>query len=304
MNARTRSTMSFCAVLLVFAHVAGTSRGTAAQRDPPPPAATCDQACLTRIMDAFIKAMTTGSSASVRLAQDAEVRENTRMVTLDSTAWKQVKAIRSSFAVADPLTGNVVSRVGVELADGKPGYISTRLKVAAGGRVTDVEMSADTSPRVVGAYVWNLDKTLTAVLPPEQRMTRVALEALARRYFNGLSTHQPDPADFDDAACNRFHSGQQVTNVARNAVEGGRGMTCSESNTGARPWGPAGEQRFPVIDTERGLVFGVTLLHYLRNPTPAQMYVSEVFKVIGGKIVRVDNIGLMMQGVTTLGFTH
>jgi hypothetical protein len=51
-------------------------------------------------------------------------------------------------------------------------------------------------------------------------------------------------------------------------------------------------------------VFGVTLLHYLRNPTPAQMYVSEVFKVIGGKIVRVDNIGLMMQGVTTLGFTH
>src|SRR5512139_2244645 len=83
-----------------------------------------------------------------------------------------------------------------------------------------------------------------------------------------------------------------------------RGMTCSASNQGDRPWGPAGEQRFPVIDAERGLVFGVTLLHYLRNPTPSQMYVSEVFKVIGGKIVRVDNIGLMMQGVTTLGFTH
>jgi hypothetical protein len=296
--------MSFCVVLLVCAHVAGTSNGTAAQRDPTPPAATCDQACLTGIMDGFIKAMTTGSSASVPLAQDAEVRENTKVVTLDSTAWKQVKAIRSSFAVADALTGNVVSRVGVELADGKPGYISTRLKVAAGGRVTDVEMSADTSPRVVGAYVWNLDTKLTAVLPPEQRMTRVALEALARRYFNGLSTHQPDPADFDDAACNRFHSGQQVTNIARNAVEGGRGMTCSESNTGDRPWGPAGEQRFPVIDVERGLMFGVTLLHYLRNPTSSQMYVSEVFKVIGGKIVKVDNIGLMMQGVTTLGFTH
>jgi hypothetical protein len=55
---------------------------------------------------------------------------------------------------------------------------------------------------------------------------------------------------------------------------------------------------------ERGLVFGVTLLHYLRNPTPSQMYVSEVFKVVGGKIVKIDNIGLMMQGVTTLGFTH
>ncbi len=303
MDSGNRSTIACCVVLLVLAHVAVTSQGTGVRLGPAATAA-CDQACLANVMDGFIKAMTSGKTAAVPLAQDAEIRENTKVVTLDSTAWKQVKAIRSSLVVADALTGNVVSRAGVELADGKAGYISTRLKVVAGRRVTDVEMSADTSPRVVGAYVWNLDPKLTAVLPPEQRMTRVALEALARRYFGGLSSHQPDPANFDDAVCNRFHSGQQVTNVVRNAVEGGRGMTCSESNTGDRPWGPAGEQRFPVIDVERGLVFGVTLLHYLRNPTPSQMYVSEVFKVVGGKIVRVDNIGLMMQGVATLGFAH
>ena len=34
------------------------------------------------------------------------------------------------------------------------------------------------------------------------------------------------------------------------------------------------------------------------------MYVSEVFNVVGGKIVKIDNIGLMMTGVTTLGFIH
>ena len=62
------------------------------------------------------------------------------------------------------------------------------------------------------------------------------------------------------------------------------------------------EQRFPVIDPERGLVFAVTLLHYLTTPTPSQMYVSEVFKVVGGRIVRIDNIGLMTQGVSSLGF--
>ena len=33
---------------------------------------------------------------------------------------------------------------------------------------------------------------------------------------------------------------------------------------------------------------------------PSQMYVSEVFKVVGGRIVRIDNIGLMTQGVSTL----
>src|SRR5512139_195146 len=301
MKLRRPMTVSLVVVGLVSL---GLSSGLAAAQASTPPGADCDQECLSKVMKDFLSAMTTGKAATVPLADAAEVRENTKIVALAATAWKQVKAIRSIMTVADPLTGNVVSRAGVELADGKPGYFSTRLKVVAGGRITDVEMSADTSPRVVGPYVWNLDPKLTEVLPPEQRMTRVTLEALARRYFNGLSSHQPDPADFDDAVCNRFHSGQQVTNVVRNAVEGGRGMTCSASNQGDRPWGPAGEQRFPVIDAERGLVFGVTLLHYLRNPTPSQMYVSEVFKVIGGKIVRVDNIGLMMQGVTTLGFTH
>jgi len=33
------------------------------------------------------------------------------------------------------------------------------------------------------------------------------------------------------------------------------------------------EQRFPVIDEERGLVFGVTLLHYLKTPNQSVMYV-------------------------------
>jgi hypothetical protein len=254
-------------------------------------------------MTDFVSAMTAGKPGAVPLAGLAEIRENTKVVSLDATTWKQVKAVRSIMTFADPTTGNVVSRAGVELADGKPGYISTRLKVASGGRLTDVEISADTSTRVVSAYVWNLDPIYATVLPPEQRMTRVALEALARRYFHSLSTHQAVAADFDDT-CNRFHSGQQITNAGRNTVEGGPPRTCAASLEGNPPWGPATEQRFPVIDPERGVVFGVTLLHYLKTPNQQQMYVSEVFKVVGGRIVRIDNIGLMMQGVTTLGFTH
>ncbi len=264
---------------------------------------TCDQGCLTKLMDDFIRAMSTGKASSVQLSQQAEIRENTQVTPLDGTTWKQVKTVRSVMTFADPVTGNVVSRAGVQLADGKPGYISTRLKVTGGGRVTDVEISADTSARVVGTYVWNLDPFYTTVLPSEQRMTRVALEALARRYFQSLSTHQAVAADFDDS-CNRFHSGQQITNAGRNTIEGGPPRTCAASLEGNPPWGPATEQRFPVIDPDRGIVFGVTLLHYLKTPNQQQMYVSEVFKVVGGRIVRIDNIGLMMQGVVTLGFTH
>jgi hypothetical protein len=254
-------------------------------------------------MSGFLKAMTTGAAGMVPLAQHAEVRENGNVVPLAGTAWKSVKGIRSLWTFADPVTGNVVSRAGVELANGKPGYISTRLKIIRDGRITDVELSADTSARVVADYVWKLDPQFTAVLPPEERMTRVDLEALARRYFHSLSTHAAIAADFD-GSCDRYHSGQRITNTARNAVEGGPARTCAGSLEGAPPWGPATEQRFPVIDAERGVVVGITLLHYPKLPNQPKMYVSEVFKVAAGRIMRIDNIGLMLESVATLGFNH
>lgn len=263
----------------------------------------CDRACLLQAMDNFVASMTTAKSTSIPLSDDAEIRENTKIVRLNETSWARVRGVRSIMTFADALTGNVMSRAGVELGDGKPAYLSTRLKVTAGARITDVEISADTSSRVVSGYVWNLDPVYTAVVPAEQRSSRVELEALARRYMHSLSTHQAVQADFDPG-CNRFHSGQQITNVARNSVEGGQARTCASSLEGTPPWGPTTELRIPVVDPERGVVFAVTLLHYLRNPQPAQMYVSEVFKVVGGRIVHIDNIGLMMQGTSTLGFVH
>ena len=78
--------------------------------------------------------------------------------------------------------------------------------------------------------------------------------------------------------------------------------TCFSSIGGNPPWGPAAEQRFPVIDPESGIVFGVTLLLY---DDGRQMYVSEVFRIVGGKIALIDNIGLMLDPpVETLGFAH
>ena len=263
----------------------------------------CDRACLMGAMSRFLAAMTVGTVGDVPLAQAAEIRENARRVSLEETAWKDVTTVRSAMTFADPVSGNVVARAGVELDDGRPGYISTRLKVLDDGLITDVELSSDTSPQVVGAYVWALDPSFEKVLEPEQRMNRVELEALGRRYFHSLSSHEAVAEDFD-ADCDRFHSGQQITNTARNTVEGGAPRTCAASLEGDPPWGPATEHRFPVVDPERGIVVGGTLLHYPKLPDEPRMYVSEVFKVVSGRIVKIDNIGLMLQGVETLGFTH
>jgi hypothetical protein len=263
---------------------------------------SCNHACLSKAMADFVSAMTNHKPASVPLAALAEVRENAKRVDISGTAWQKVKSVKSLMTFADPVSGNVVSRAGVELLDGRAGYISTRLRIVAEGQISDLEISSDTS-NAVQSYVWNLDPAFSDVLPPEQRSSRVDLEALARRYFQSLSTHVAVAADFDER-CNRFHSGRQITNVTNNQVEGGPPRTCVSSLEGNPPWGPATEQRFPVIDTERGVVFAVTLLHYPKLPNEPQMYVSEIFKVVASRIVKIDNIGLMMTGVSTLGFVH
>jgi hypothetical protein len=286
-----------CFALILMSVLACSTEAIAQQ------AAACDYNCLSKSMDDFLAVMTVGKPGSLPLTQDAEIRENAKVVSLAESTWKSVMAIRAVVTFADPVTGNVVSRAGVELADGKAGYISTRLKVVAGNRIADVEISADTSARVLADYVYVTNSQFAAVLPLDPRMSRIELEAIARRYFHSLSTHVAVAADFDER-CDRFHSGQRITNAASNSVEAGPPRTCAGSLEGNPPWGPATEQRFPVIDTERGIVMGVTLLHYLTRPNQPVMYVSEIFKVVGGKIVRIDNIGLMMQDVATLGFTH
>ncbi len=262
----------------------------AAGQDQP-----CSQACLAKVMADFKASVLAKNTAE--LAKGAEVRENMEVTTVEKSAWKDVKAVRSSAVFSDTVTGNVVSRDGVELSDGKAAYISTRLKVEA-GEITEVELSSDVA-RANPAYVWSLPPVLTASVPEGERMTREALDALAHRYFQTLTDHKPIAADYDEARCNRFHSGNQITNVSRNVVEGEGARTCVSSNEGARPWGPALEQRFPVIDVEHGIVNGMTLLMF-----PNQvMYVSEVFKVEGGKITHIDNIGLVKPGLEhTTGF--
>ena len=152
-------------------------------------------------------------------------------------------------------------------------------------------------------YVWRLGTSFELPLAPDERVDRQTLQAIAQRYFNSLSTHIAVPDDFH-ARCNRYHSGTQVTNVARNGVEGGGAKTCVAAIEGNLPWGPAVEQRFPIIDEERGVVMGITLLRYPVLPGVPNMYVSEVFKIVRGKILTIDNIGIMSPHVATIGFVH
>lgn len=249
-------------------------------------------------IESFLTHMSSERPEWVNLSPDANIRENAVAIDLADSKWKDVSNIVSKQTFADSSTGQVLARTGVELYSGKIAYVSSRLKLI-GDQITEVEISFDDSNGVVAVNILRLDPVLTTIVPPEFRSSREELERIGRSYFATLSDHRPIEDDFDDVRCNRFHSGNQITNNPDDAVEGAGSRTCISSLQG--PWGPAVEHRFPIIEPERGIVVGITLLHF---PNNRQMYVSEVFKVMDGKIMLIDNLPLFLTDTESLGFPY
>jgi hypothetical protein len=263
-------------------------------------AATCDRACLLQQAARFNSNMLAHSAAKIPLADGAEIRENTKAISLDASRWSSVKQIRSEGVYADPVLGNVIEHVAAETDAGKIVYVGTRLKVAD-SKITEVEINFDDGPRVNAKTLIPYDPFFNTIVPEGERSTREQLERIITSYFQGLTDHQPIEADYDPR-CDRYHSGNRVTHNGRNGIEDSGDVGCYESNLGPKPWGPATETRIALVDPERGIVIGYSILYY--GNSERRMQINEVFKILEGRIRMVDNIGLMEEGITTSGFTH
>ena len=262
-------------------------------------AASCDRGCLLEQAKQFNAAMLGHTPEKIQLAPDAQIRENTKAITLGESKWVGVTKILSEAVYADPILGNVIEHVAAEMGAGKAVYIGTRLKVVE-DKIKEVEINFDDSARVNVKNLVPYDPIFSTTVPPGERSTRDQLERIITSYFKGLTDHNPIQADYDPR-CDRYHSGNRITHNARNGVEESGDVGCYESNLGPKPWGPATEVRIGLIDPERGIVIGYAILYY--GDSLRRMQINEVFKILNGRIRMVDNIGLMQDGITTSGFT-
>jgi hypothetical protein len=259
---------------------------------------SCDAMCLNAVMNDTLMKFVTHRTNEIRLSPDAEIYVNTHTSRPEDVPLVRVNEIESKQVFADQTTGNVVARTGVRMTDGKIAYASTRLKIVA-GLITQIEISFDDSDHVVASYVTFLDPLMTTIVPPARRMSREELQTIIDRYFQSLTDHTALAGDFDER-CDRYHSGQRITNNPNITVEANRPMTCYTAIVGPRPWGPATNIHIPLVDPEHGIVAGYTLLLYKNDKAP--MYVAEVFKILDGKIRLIDNIGLKAEGIQPVPF--
>src|SRR3954454_21781504 len=266
----------------------------------PAAGATCDRACLLQQAAQFNSNMLGRNPGKIPLADGAEIRENTKAISLDASKWSTVKQIRSEGVYTDSVIGNVIEHVAAETDAGKIVYIGTRLKVAD-SKITEVEINFDDGPRVNAKNLIPYDPIFSTIVPEGERSTREQLERIITSYFQGLTDHKPIEADYDPR-CDRYHSGNRVTHNARNGVESSVDVGCYESNLGPKPWGPATETRIALIDPERGIVIGYSISSY-GNRSRSMQIQSHQKSLERGAAMPVK-ISLMEEGITTSGFTH
>ena len=282
----TRLTLASGAVLLALAVVP-----TAAQT-------TCNRACLTGFVDTYFKALAANDPTAVPLAPNAKITNNNKVVRLGDAFWAGAERTIYRWDIVNEQLGDTGTEAVVLNADGGKTMYMLRLKVRD-GRITELE--AIKANEGDADRLWGPD-TLKEVSPNLRLTIREAeqdsyygLIAAAEAYWrafqtNGTPEYHPAPLLPDTL---RFENGLQTTGMVRNGayVSAAEGFDRGRF-LGRNLW----DRRYPVVDTERGIVLSIVRFG-LKDGAKSQSVatsndrlVGEFFAVKNGRIQEVHAV--------------
>jgi hypothetical protein len=259
----------------------------------------CDRQCLIKFMDQYVDHLVKHDPAGLPVAPNANIRENTSPVKLGDGAWKEVTGIKARQEFADPQTGNVVFRGAVDVG-ATLGSMAIRLKIVK-GKITESEtvLNAGKGP-FDPDYLLEPDALFDSPVPVGRRSTREQMIKVADNYFEAIGTHNPSIASFAKR-CERFESGRRMTNNPHAISDESGAESCGESLVNLK-----GEQtiqrRYPLVDVERGIVIGYTFIEHNERKPPQSLYMSEMFKIVDGKLREIENISYTVPAPPDSGY--
>jgi len=318
---RTRLAVVFG--LAICVSCALVMRGRAAANSPDQTAAaapSCDYACLTGVMDRYLKALVAHDPSQIPVAANLKFTENTIPLKLGDALWGTMSGIGSyKLYFADPHDG----QVGIEASireNGTPALLLARLKVVD-GKITEIETVVHRNATEAQALekfgqpnpVW------TQPLEPSQKVPRQEMLKIANSYFDGILHAAGDSVPFD-LRCNRILDGYQDTNnpTAKgwfdlNSFRPDAMNIRDNMNTGV--WSyihSINPRRYLVVDEKIGIVFGVFMFNHpgkvlyanvkgvgkvpmppvVTHPSSVEM--AEFFKIQGGQIRQIEGISIAL----------
>ena len=270
--------------------------------------AECNRACLEGFVNLYLDALVARDPSRLPLAPGARYTENGIELALGDGMWGPVIEINSyRFYFADPLAGQV-GFFGSLQEHGHPAMLGLRLRVV-NRRISEMEafIIRSTARGTFSAIdSLKIDPIMLQPLTQAQQRPRQELIRIANSYFEGLIEGTDKDTPFTDD-CTRIENGMVTANnpATDNAMWK---MTCRQQFAAGLTRVITGieERRFPIVDQERGLVYGMVRFdHHGRNRTivwndgsthpvntpfdePFSFQIGELFKIEDGRIKHIE----------------
>jgi hypothetical protein len=251
----------------------------------------CDRACLQGFVDTYLDAMAKHDPAKLPAAPTVKFTENGKVLKLGDGFWKTAGQSSYRLYALDPAAGAAAAQA-VVAENGSLDTFFVRLKITH-KKITEAETLVC---RKGEAGFFAPERMTTApaiyseVVPDAEQSARSQLIRDASAYFTAVQTE--GTPDYKEAPLapemNRFENGLQTTNVP---MLGQPAMSGSQQlDKGIFKGLVVDHRRFPVVDTEHGVVLGLVLMHANMNGRMNSILISEMFKISGAKIRQVQAV--------------
>ena len=269
---------------------------------------SCDRACLQGMVDKYLAAMVAHDPSKAPFADNVKFTENGQILTLHDALWATASEDSKYRLYVLDTENQSAGFLGLLMEHENPIIYTLRLKVVD-QKITEAEQIVS-RPRAGGfANVKGFDKPLPILmekLKPAEQVSREEMMEAANHYFTGLDTENSGANVPFDPNCQRRENG---TITANNPD--GKGMAkmgCkAQFDTGFSALvSDVRDRRFPVIDTETGLIFSEVFFDHngqtkeytqpdgtvvpINAPFthPLTFEIAEIFKIKSGKIRQIE----------------
>lgn len=252
--------------------------------DPPVPAGDCDRDCLMGVLENYLDALQANDPSRLNVSDNLKYTDNGVAAELGQGLWRTAQSVDNDKRLdfADPVQKNVATQVVINEGGGGGGCGDTgavmyqvRLKVEQ-NVITEIEsMTVRRSGAANGFFnVQNMkpESVFTQTIPVNQRMSRRELIALLDLYVDYLEGKVRGNQVPFDQSCKRYENG----------VVTASGL----SSFNMQSWGFNVTRRYPVIDEEAGIAWGMLPF----SQTASALVVGEAFKMIDGKIMMIQAV--------------
>ena len=267
-----------------------------------------DRAGLYAVLDSYLAALRARDASRVRWAPVVRNTENNVALMVGDGLWGTVTGIGPyDLRFADPVTGQVALFTTVTETR-ETSAMTLRLKVVD-GRVAEVETlvvrQSDSGIRFENQK-FETKPVMNELLPPERRLPRARMIALADGYFDTLQLNDGRLFTHFHAECDRVENGVQTTHNPAFAVVPVARLGCEEQFRlgNYRYDDRLRDRRFPLVDEERGIVLAAAFIDHsgrlteyrltdgtlVKSPInrPHSFYLFEAFRMEGDAIRQIE----------------